>query len=66
MRNAADICCSYFTHGEYTGLSAFQSSSAGDEERHARFVAVGVLVPLSTGKLGRAWMHAEGLRELAR
>jgi hypothetical protein len=38
-----------------------------DEEdaRNARMIAVGVLVPLSYGRLGRAWRHAPGLKELA-
>ena len=55
----------YFTHGEYAGVSAFVSKAAAEEDRNAHFVAVGVLVPLSYGRLGRAWMHAEGLRTLA-
>jgi len=55
----------YFTHNEFAGISAFLSKEAGEEERNAHFVAVGVLVPLSYGRLGRAWTHAQGLRELA-
>ncbi|PSK51739.1 hypothetical protein B9Z65_3006 [Elsinoe australis] len=55
----------YFTHGEFAGLSAFSSQPADEADRNANFLAVGVLVPLSYGRLGRAWLHAEGLRELA-
>ena len=29
-------------------------------------LAVGVLVPLSYGRLGRSWRHAQGLKDLAR
>lgn len=29
-------------------------------------LAVGVLVPLSYGRMGKSWKHAEGLKELAR
>lgn len=57
----------YFVHEEgYAGLSAFFNAPTTDEEsRHARMIAVGVLVPLSYGRLGRAWRHAEGLKAMA-
>lgn len=57
----------YFVHdGEHAGLSAFVNTRTDDEAtRHARMIAVGVLVPLSYGRLGRAWRHAEGLKEMA-
>lgn len=57
----------YFVHqGSHAGLSAFVNlPTEDDEERHARMIAVGVLVPLSYGRLGRAWRHAEGLKKLA-
>ncbi len=57
----------YFVHdGEHAGLSAFVNARTDDEAtRHARMIAVGVLVPLSYGRLGRAWRHAEGLKEMA-
>lgn len=57
----------YFVHEEgYAGLSAFVNAPTTDEEsRHARMIAVGVLVPLSYGRLGRAWRHAEGLKTMA-
>lgn len=57
----------YFVHEEgYAGLSAFINSPTDEEEsRHARMIAVGVLVPLSYGRLGRAWRHAEGLKAMA-
>lgn len=57
----------YFVHdGAHAGLSAFVNMPCDEEEaRNARMIAVGVLVPLSYGRLGRAWRHAEGLKSLA-
>ncbi|KAF4547545.1 Hypothetical protein D9617_40g012840 [Elsinoe fawcettii] len=55
----------YFTHADNAGLSAFSSQPADEADRNAHFLAVGVLVPLSYGRLGRAWLHAEGLKELS-
>lgn len=57
----------YFVHEEgHAGLSAFINAPTDDEEaRHARMIAVGVLVPLSYGRLGKAWRHAEGLKDMA-
>ena len=56
----------YFVHEQYAGLSAFANISAGEEERNARFVAVGVMLPLKDGRLGRAWLHAAHLKTLAK
>ncbi|RYP45489.1 hypothetical protein DL768_008175 [Monosporascus sp. mg162] len=56
----------YFVHDRYAGLSAFVNAPVEDSDvRNARMLAVGVLVPLSYGRLGRAWKHVEGLKELA-
>ena len=57
----------YFVHDAgHAGLSAFVNTPTDEEEtRHARMIAIGVLVPLSFGRLGRAWRHAEGLKEVA-
>ncbi|KAK0629868.1 hypothetical protein B0T17DRAFT_615594 [Bombardia bombarda] len=57
----------YFVHDDgHAGLSAFVNAPTDDEEaRHARMIAVGVLVPLSYGRLGRAWRHAEALKSMA-
>jgi hypothetical protein len=56
----------YFVHDGFAGLSAFVNAPVEDTEvRNARMLAVGVLVPLSYGRLGRAWRHAEGLKEMA-
>ncbi|KIL84242.1 hypothetical protein FAVG1_12479 [Fusarium avenaceum] len=57
----------YFVHDSvHAGLSAFVNTPCDEEEaRNARMFAVGVLVPLSYGRLGRAWRHAEGLKEMA-
>jgi hypothetical protein len=56
----------YFVHNGYAGLSAFVNAPVDDTAvRNARMLAVGVLVPLSYGRLGRAWRHAENLKALA-
>lgn len=50
----------------HAGLSAFVNIPTEDDNaRNARMIAVGVLVPLSYGRLGRAWRHAQGLKDLA-
>ena len=56
----------YFVHDKHAGLSAFVNAPAAEESRNARMIAVGVMVPLSYGRLGRSWKHAEKLKELAR
>ncbi|KAF2231433.1 hypothetical protein EV356DRAFT_525951 [Viridothelium virens] len=55
----------YFTHGDYAGISAFVSGVAAESERNARLVAVGILVPLSSGRLGQSWLHTHHLQDLA-
>ncbi|KAF2183655.1 hypothetical protein K469DRAFT_710457 [Zopfia rhizophila CBS 207.26] len=55
----------YFVHEGYAGLSAFVSGPASEAERNAHLVAVGVLVPLSYGRLGRSWLHARSLQKIA-
>ncbi len=57
----------YFVHDSgHAGLSAFVNERTDEEAtRHARMIAVGVLVPLSYGRLGRAWRHAPALKEMA-
>ncbi|KAF2469729.1 uncharacterized protein BDR25DRAFT_288099 [Lindgomyces ingoldianus] len=55
----------YFVHEGYAGLSAFCNKPASAAERNAHFVAVGILVPLSYGRLGRSWLHAGKLEKLA-
>ncbi|KAL9094986.1 MAG: hypothetical protein Q9165_002588 [Trypethelium subeluteriae] len=55
----------YFTHGDYAGISAFVSGTAAESERNARLVAVGILVPLSSGRLGQSWLHTHHLQDLA-
>ncbi|KAK3678800.1 hypothetical protein LTR78_001253 [Recurvomyces mirabilis] len=58
----------YFVHGDgqYAGISAFAQDVADESHRNAFFCAVGVLVPLNGTQLGKSWLHASGLRELAR
>ncbi|KAK6601642.1 hypothetical protein H4I96_06983 [Botrytis cinerea] len=55
----------YFTHDNYAGLSAFVNAPADKSSRNARMIAVGIMVPLSYGRLGRSWKHAESLKDLA-
>lgn len=57
----------YFMHGDdHIGISAFVNKSDTEAERNALMLAVGALVPLSQGRLGRSWVHAEKLKELAK
>ncbi|KAL8822690.1 MAG: hypothetical protein Q9191_006577 [Dirinaria sp. TL-2023a] len=57
----------YFIHEEdYAGISAFVNRPAVESERNAIMLAVGALVPLSYGRMGKSWKHAEGLIRLAR
>ncbi|KAK3357231.1 hypothetical protein B0T25DRAFT_151225 [Lasiosphaeria hispida] len=57
----------YFVYDNgHAGLGAFVNERTDEaESRHARMIAVGVLVPLSYGRLGRAWRHAPALKEMA-
>ncbi|KAJ5648966.1 uncharacterized protein N7484_002689 [Penicillium longicatenatum] len=55
----------YFVHDQYAGISAFLNRPAAEAERNARMFAIGVLVPLSFGRLGKSWRHAPKLKELA-
>lgn len=50
---------------DYAGISAFINKSAKKWERNALMLAVGALVPLDQGRLGRSWKHAEQLKEMA-
>ncbi|KAF2433474.1 hypothetical protein EJ08DRAFT_731453 [Tothia fuscella] len=56
----------YFVHEKYAGISAFMNTPAGSEERNAQFIAVGAMVKLGDGRLGRAWEHAGELKALAK
>ncbi|KAJ4360214.1 uncharacterized protein N0V89_000774 [Didymosphaeria variabile] len=55
----------YFVHEGYAGLSAFAKGEAGAEERNAQFVSVGILVSRAYGRLGRSWLLASKLKQLA-
>ncbi|MCJ1397541.1 hypothetical protein MMC11_000735 [Xylographa trunciseda] len=56
----------YFMHDdEHAGISAFINRSASHWDRNALMLAVGALVPLENGRLGRSWKHAEYLKQLA-
>lgn len=54
----------YFIHDRYAGVSAFINVPDAESARNARMIAVGVLVPLSYGRLGRSWKHAEALKAM--
>jgi hypothetical protein len=56
----------YFYHDKYAGISAFRKGTASAQERNAHFVAVGAMLPLRYGRLGRAWLHAESLKKLSK
>ncbi|KAL8839005.1 MAG: hypothetical protein Q9170_001936 [Blastenia crenularia] len=57
----------YFVHeDEYAGISSFINGKAEESERNALMLAVGALIPLSYGRLGKSWRHADRLRALAR
>ena len=57
---------SYFMHDEErAGISAFVNKTTDQWERNALMLAVGALVPLDQGRLGRSWKHAEKLKDLA-
>ncbi|KAF6218073.1 hypothetical protein HO133_006485 [Letharia lupina] len=57
----------YFVHDNgYAGISAFLNEPAEEADRNALMLAVGALVPLSYGRLGKSWKHASGLKELAK
>ncbi|KAF2727091.1 hypothetical protein EJ04DRAFT_547413 [Polyplosphaeria fusca] len=55
----------YFLHEGYAGLSAFVNAPASEAQRNANFVAVGALVALSYGRLGRSWLLAPRLQKIA-
>ena len=64
--SSTDHRYSYFMHGDdHAGISAFINRSAAHWDRNALMLAVGALVPLENGRLGRSWKHAERLKELA-
>ena len=49
---------------EHAGISAFVNKSTDKWERNALMLAVGALVPLENGRLGKSWKHADGLKDL--
>jgi hypothetical protein len=50
---------------KYAGVSAFVNEPAAKLDRNALMLAVGALVPLSQGRLGKNWTHVAALKELA-
>ena len=56
----------YFTHDDYVGVSAYINKPNEQAVRNASMLSVGVLVPLQHGRMGKSWLHAEGLKAIAR
>jgi hypothetical protein len=56
----------YFIHHDYAGVSAFINEPAPASERKVSMLSVGVLIPLENGRMGKSWLHAECLKDLAR
>jgi len=55
----------FFIHdGQHAGVSSFAQQEADQAHRNASFCAVGVLVSVSHGRLGKGWLHASSLRQL--
>ena len=50
---------------QHAGISAFVNKSTDQWERNALMIAVGALVPLDQGRLGRSWKHADALKTMA-
>ncbi|KAL8858182.1 MAG: hypothetical protein Q9178_005359 [Gyalolechia marmorata] len=57
----------YFVHhDEYAGISSYVKGETEAVERNALMLAVGVLIPLSYGRLGKSWRYADELGSLAK
>ena len=56
----------YFVHGAHAGVSAYLQGEADEQHRNANFVSIGALVPLIYGRLGKSWLLATELRQLAK
>lgn len=61
----ADLA-SYFVHDDLAGISAFLRRDDQEAARNARMLSVGVMVPLEAGKLGKSFLYAPELQELAK
>ena len=62
--HAVDADVVYFLHRGYVGVSVFAREEADTSARGAGFVAVGVLLAVEEGRLGRAWRRVGDLRRL--
>jgi hypothetical protein len=56
----------YFVHEEFVGVSAYLNNPDSQSARNANMLAVGVLVPLQQGRMGKAWLYVDELKGLAR
>lgn len=59
------IADSYFVHDDHAGISAFLREDDEAAARNARMLSVGVLVP-EAGRMGKSFLYAQELKELAR
>lgn len=66
MRPGTDLLVRYFVQDDYAGISAYVNVPGQPSQRNAQMLAVGALIPISQGRLGKSWRHAHGLHELAR
>ena len=51
---------------DHVGISAFVNQVSKERVRNALMLAVGALVPLSHGRLGRSWKLADALKDLSK
>ena len=55
----------YFTHEEYVGVSAYLNKPDASSDRNANMLAVGALIRVEGERMGKGWLHVEGLKRLA-
>ena len=55
----------YFVHEDYMGISAYINKPDEQSARNVSMLSIGVLVPLQSGRMGKSWLHAEGLKAVA-
>lgn len=56
----------YFVLDDYAGISAFVRCDDEEAARNARMLSVGALVPFDAGRMGKSFLYAQELKDLAR
>ena len=56
----------YFVRDDYVGISAYINKPDQQSARNVNMLSVGVLLPLHEGRMGKSWLHAEGLKVVAK